>query len=343
MRRFILKFIIVSLIVLIPAGYFRFYVIKSVSGDIGKLGIIPYGAEYEGLDVSWYERDSSLYGEVLDVYERDSLKYFQVITIGDSFSQFNKMGYQYALSVKLKYPIANFKSPDYLDVANSYMALINGGYLRAGQVVIVESVERSLIGRFSNVDTLKKFKPPHLVLSDKRENNRVVPFLNRYFSWIRLKCNYKCPITKYKLSKDCFTHSRFSRTLHVYNSVQDDDGDLLWQNLSEDVFARAIRNMENIIDISTRKGINLIILIATDKYDAYEPWISTTHQKNTTLNKIPHNRCIFDSRPVLRNAIESGIKDVYKLNNTHWSIIGADIIGASLYKSIKTAGFCDLN
>ena len=49
----------ISLFILIPAGFYFFYIDNNESGDIGKLGMIPFGDEYDGLDVVWYNRDSS--------------------------------------------------------------------------------------------------------------------------------------------------------------------------------------------------------------------------------------------------------------------------------------------
>lgn len=339
MRKFTIKLLFTSLLILIPSGYYHYFVENNESGDIGKLGMIPFGDEYDGLDVDWYNRDSMIDATVVDVYDKDSLKKFPIITIGDSFSQFKNNGYQYKLSSKAGVPVANFKTPYYLESPNCIIALINGGVFKEGQTVIVESVERSLIWRFSKVDTLIKFKNEATEVNDFKENENNEPFLNRYLSWIRLKLNYKNPITRYSLTKDCFSHPRFSNTLHVYNNIKGGDGDLLWQNLSEDEFERAGRNMEKIIDIAARNGINILILIATDKYDAYEPWIATSHQENPTLCKIPKDPRIFDSRPLLRSAIERGIKDVYKLNDTHWSVVGADIIGGSVYETMINLGY----
>lgn len=343
MRRYTIKLIFSSLLLLIPAGYYHYFVVNNESGDIGKLGMIPFGDEYDGLDVTWYNRDSIANATVVNVYDKDSLKLFPIITIGDSFSQFKDDGYQYKLSCKARVPVANYKIPNNLEIPDCFMALVNDGVLKEGQTVIVESVERSLIQRFSKVDTLVNFKNDATQVNDFKENENNEPFLNRYLSWIRLKLNYKNPITHYSLTKDCFSHPRFPNTLHVYNNIKYGDGDLLWQNLSEDEFERAGRNMEKIIDIASKNGINVFILIATDKYDAYEPWIATSHQENPTLSKIPKDCRIIDSRPRLRSAIEHGVKDVYKLNNTHWSVVGADIIGDSIYETMVSLGYLPVN
>jgi hypothetical protein len=45
----------------------------------------------------------------------------------------------------------------------------------------------------------------------------------------------------------------------------------------------------------------------------------------------------------LRSAIERGTKDVYKLNDTHWSVVGADIIGDSIYETLDSLGYLPTN
>lgn len=333
MRKFTIKFIVIALMFLAPAGYYRFFIEENESGDIGVLGRIPFGKEYAGLDVSWYDRGSLDNGGVVDVYDRDSLKMFPIITIGDSFSQMKNDGYQYGLSSRTGVPIANFQTPLHMEGPDCYMALINEGVLKEGQTVILECVERDVIERFSRLDTLAKFNNEAAGVNMYLENESTEPFLNRYLSWIRLQVNFQNPIKRYPLTQECFTHPRFPSTLHAYHR------DVIWQDLSADQFERAGRNMEKILDISEKNGINIIILIATDKYDAYEPWIAVGHEENPTLSRIPEDPRISDPRPVLRSAIERGIKDVYKLNNTHWSTVGADIVADNLFEAIDSMGY----
>ena len=46
-----------------------------------------------------------------------------------------------------------------------------------------------------------------------------------------------------------------------------------------------------------------------------------------------------NTREYLRRSISIGTKDVYKLNDTHWSVVGADIVGGALYDWMKESGF----
>ena len=345
MKRFTIKFLAAAALFFIPAIVFRFHVADNTSGDIGELGMIPFGKEKERLGVSWYQRDMGPEAQVVDIYNPDELCRYSTVTIGDSFSQFGKNGYQQSLSNRLGSTVANFKCYPSYNVLNNYLILLNNGFFTDQQTVILECVERSLIGRFSRIHSLESDRPlperKTSVSSDEEfpsptEEESKKPFLNSFFSWIRLSVGYRNPIRQFPLTKACFTHDRFAQTLFVYNSEKARDGDLLWEGIRKETYEKAADNMKRLIDYSEQKGIHLIILIACDKYDAYEPWIKDAHKINPTLDHVPDDRRIYVSRGCLRDAIGQGIQDVYKVNDTHWSVVGADIVGNSLYDWMMT-------
>lgn len=335
MIKFTIKFLIAAALFFIPAIVFRFFVLNGTSGDLGELGMIPFGKENDGLEVGWYQRDMSPAAHVINVEDPDTLRCFSTVTVGDSFSQFGKNGYQYALSDRLGHPVANFRCYPSHDLLENYLILLNNGYFTGDQTVILECVERMLIYRFSEIgapdsyQVLPRRDPP----SDEEIPPK--PFLNSYFSWIRLSLGFRNPIPHFSLTKDCFTHKRYARTLHVYNSEKAQDGDLLWEGLRPEAYEKAALNMKRILDYSEEKGVHLVLMVACDKYDAYEPWIQDAHAENPTLDHVPADRRIYVSRKCLREAIGKGIQDVYKLNNTHWSVVGADIVGNDLYEWLE--------
>lgn len=332
MRRFLAKFIGASLLALLPAAYFSFIVVPNVSGEIGYLGMIPFGKEYEGLSVPGYERSGIDKADVIEVQSRDSLKYYSFITIGDSFSQFHENGYQWKLSSLSNTQIANFKNNYGFDSVNGYIALIDGEYLSSGQTVILERVERAIVYNFANA----QFKVQEPEENEEPSSSNKEPFLNRYLSWIRLLCNIRDPIQRFNLNKACFTHPVYSDKIFIYNSKTIKDGDILWRLNTEEDYAEMNKNIDELFELSEAKGINLILLIAADKYDTYSPWISDAHETNPTLSRIADNERIYISKDCLQKAISDDVMDVYKLNNTHWSVVGADIVASSLYEWMKT-------
>lgn len=340
MKKFILKFSVVLLLFFLPAGYFKFIAVPEFSGDLGHLGMIQFGHENNSLDIAGYKRNHINNSQIINVSTPDSLQLYSLVTIGDSFSQKGEFGYQYKLSALLGIPIVNYETVIQNSIVNQYLMLYNGGFLKSGQTVILETVERKLIKAFANADFNSEFKTDKEI-TDKQEqviasNHKTEePFLSRYFSWIRLKLGISNPVAKFALSSSVFSSSKYSNQLFVYNSPTIDDGDLLWNKLSDSQFDIASNNMLKLIEISQSAGINLIIVIATDKYDAYEPLITEQHEINPTLNHLPDHQQIFNSCNSLRQSIMSGVKDVYQFNDTHWSVVGADIIADALYAKYK--------
>jgi len=332
MKKFLIKFCFVLAVFFVPACYYQYVVGPNISGDIGKLGMIPFGKNQEGLEVEWYHRDADSVGVVINISDPDSLRLFRTITIGDSFSQLTCNGYQYSISGHLRDTIVNFRGFPDRDVLENYLILLNCGYIVSGQTVILESVERSFVGRFLRIGAMESYCSIPDKAGQIKEEKQHTPFLNNYFSWIRLSAGYNNPIQSFSISKECFTHNKYSSILHIYNSKKSWDGDILWYEISADEYKEAGDNVIRMIDYSENKGINFYILIACDKYDAYEPWIVDSHDKNPTFENIPHSNRVFVSRECLRDAIEKGVKDVYKLNNTHWSVVGADIVGNSFFE-----------
>ncbi len=336
MKRFLIKLLAVALVFFIPAAYFHFVVVPNISGDMGKLAMIPFGKEYGDMNVPGYERPSIENADVLDVYSPDSLAQYPVVSIGDSFSQFGTSGYQWLFSSMTGMSVANFRYDGDLDIMDSYVALLNGGFLHHGQTVILESVERSFAKRFCQIDFDAEFREQPTAI--KKTAKVTEPFLNRFFSWIRLSLGIKNPIQSFHLNKPCFTHPSYSEKLYIYNSREIQDGDLLWEAPANEKYSKMNDNLDSLTNLSAQKRINLVILIATDKYDAYSPWIKEDHEDNPTLSLINPSPRIFSPRESLREAIGNDVPDVYKHNDTHWSVIGADITARSLYAWMEEHG-----
>lgn len=331
MRKFLIKFLIFFGVFLGSAAFYNFYVVKEMSGGMGRLGKIPFGSEYEGLDVPWYERSGVDGARVTDVCEPEKLKSYNVITIGDSFSQMEEFGYSWKLSVLLHDSIANFPRSKGNPMQGA-IELINSGMITEGQTLIVESVERSIIERLSLIDTTRVWCPaPPSVGGDEIRPQ----FLEEYFSWIRLKFGYDNPIHVFKMTRNCFENLRFTKN-RVYVYSADIDGDFLYQNITEEQFKYAVDCARVFIDFAKSKGVNVYVLIATDKYDTYEPWIDEEHSKNPTLEYFKGMERVYDPKEDLQKAIGNGTLEIFRHNNSHWSVIGADVVAEGLAEYMES-------
>lgn len=323
MKRFLLKFLMFFCLFHTTTAFFHFYVAPNCSGDIGTLGQIPFGSEYDGLDVASFKRSGIADANVVNIEQPEMLASYHVITIGDSFSQMGEMGYQWKLSSLLHDTIANFT----LGKDNPFHCaarLINSNMITPGQVLIVESVERSIVPRFTLMDTLSVWDPAPPQVSSSSTDAAGPKFLEKYLSWIRLSLGYDNPIHAFDLSQDCFINPKCPDRLYVYSG--DIDGDLLYKIYSEQNYTFAVDKAMQFKDFAESRGIKVFFLIATDKYDAYDPFIADEHDENPTLAYFKGIEGLYDPKNDIQNAIVNGTLEIYKHNNTHWSVVGADLV-----------------
>ena len=97
------------------------------------------------------------------------------------------------------------------------------------------------------------------------------------------------------------------------------------------------QNLNRIAERLKARGIELIVLVAPDKFDLYSPYIKTANRYTKalffeTFNQLDKKYLYFDSRSLLRDALSKGQKDVYLYDDTHWSPVGAEIIASKLEK-----------
>ena len=324
MKRFLPKFLAVFAVILGLLSYYCWFVRPGVCGDIGRLGQIPFGKEYQGLNVPDYNRDAFDPGIVKHVSNTDSIRLFPVLTIGDSFSQFYENGYQWKLSSLLKEEIGNFRM-DETSPLQVFVSLANSGCFDESQVILVECVERVLVRRLKEIDWEMDFESLPLKFSPDEDKNDV---LKDFFLWLMIRFHYKQPISQFPLTQDCFTHPKYSRTLHIYNP------DLEWVRYADSDFEEASRNLASLFAFAEKRGLKLHLLIAPDKYDVYEPWISDAHGVNPTLSHFPDQDRLINPIDALRDAVGHGVKDIYSIGDTHWSVKGADMIANLVFDRI---------
>jgi hypothetical protein len=83
----------------------------------------------------------------------------------------------------------------------------------------------------------------------------------------------------------------------------------------------------------------MIFLIAADKYDVYRPFMADNSLPVDTtseaLSNIP-GVCVIDTKPMLQNMVRNGEKDVYKVNDSHWSYKGSEAVAQKLAHAIDS-------
>ena len=326
MKKFILEISILYSLLLGLVGYYSWGVKPNISGDIGRVGQIPFGKEYkEQIESSYVDLELRVRNVNAGEEIPDS-----IITIGDSFSNDGIYCYNFFLARELNKDISNIVCD--LSPEQTFVRLVNQKMIPRGAIVIIESVERNMIERLTklNLEDSIAFKPKYS--SDKQTMGP----LDETFMWVRKSLGIKNPVLKFHIDRELFSHASMHKELFVYDSRWDDDGDLRYaedQHLEDDI-RRTWNNIYELYSFALENSIRLVYLIPADKYDVYELFILETHIENPTLATCPNEPWIVNTKPLLQSHVLDGVKDVYWLNDTHWSPIGAQIVGEELSRRI---------
>ena len=193
-----------------------------------------------------------------------------------------------------------------------------------------------MIRRLSSLN----FNDSKLILNKQNvlevDNQPKVDMLDEMVMWLRSVLGFKQTIFKYSTDRDLFSHVTRKNELYIYDSQWDNEGDLRFiHNLRTDMINIAYNNLLLLHQFAEKNNIHLIYLVAADKYDVYEPFIVEKHEKNPTLDSLPKEDWIVNSKAILQAKAYEGAQDLYYINDTHWSPIGAQIIGEEIVERVQ--------
>lgn len=309
-------------------GYYAWGVKPQVSGDIGVIGKIPFGQEYETRMEAPYV---DLAMRVRTIREDETIT-DSVVTIGDSFSQFERLGYGNFLANEIGQTVTNVLAHPY-SPEKIFVRMVNNHQIPKGAIVIVESVERSCIGRLANLDLSECEATEKKNCADT--NGAKLGILDETVIWFRTRLGMKKPVQIYYTEQDLFTHPTRQKELYIYDSKWDHDGDLRFEEeLKESDVEQAWENLYLLHEFAEANGVTLLYMIAADKYDVYEPFIVEEHVTNPTLDACPDEPWVINTKPILQAKVRDVERDVYSINNTHWSPKGAEIVGQEVAKRL---------
>jgi len=335
MKLFIIKILFYLIPFYCTYGVYKIS-ISHISGDIGTLGMISFGKEYsQYLEKNYLTNNLTIDTLVVSYKKLHIANASKICTIGDSFGYQGIFGYQNYLGHLLGNKLLNIKGENTNQVETA-VALLNSEIIDSSscQLVILESVDRSVNAIISNINFERLYKLPKININDKKNVNKNSEIYN-LFSFIRLKINYDNPIYKHNLKQEYFTHNLFSKTLFYYK----DD-----MNFLETSKADIEKAKENLILLNKKfseKGIKLIFLIAADKYDVYRPFMTDASLPvDTTTNELSgiSGVHVIDTKPMLQKMAQDGEKDIYMVNDTHWSYKASKAVALKLANAIDSLG-----
>lgn len=281
MKKFLLKLsytIIPIWIVLVGCClYYSFVILPNISGDLGKLGYIPFKKVYpiRTLDSTYTFK---LFKEVPFAEDVKKAK-TDVLTVGDSFSQRGVEGYQNYMAAWSDLNIINYKPMELtqLNPIQSAYDLLKLGYVDSTncKVIIVETVERALTGRLKGLSLNDKKVPTSTHTPQKVEK------------WSLLKARdmilFKLgngPVKRFILKRNVFNSPSQPNVLHFYA----DDVNVGLNIMKED--RKVIRdNFIHLQEMAIRKGVNLFFVVCPDKYDVYQDLVVDEEHPQKTINE----------------------------------------------------------
>lgn len=352
MKKFIKKtsFFVVPFIIL----YFiniQFY--KKGEGDLVRLGFIYHNPSPFTQTLKQFEALPLKYSLISEI-DLDKETPFDILTIGDSFSEQGEYGYQNPLAYKglSVGHIDRFLSNE--SPVQNLVSLINSDFFDyvKPKYVVLQTVQRSSINRslelsFSekkDIDSIKRQikehneNPNDISIHQKErldffsDATVKIPLMN--IQYLFLKRPFKSNIYRFKSNNtNLFTH-------HPDNLLffKDDLRTLPNKNDINQV-KKLNDNLNKISSLLSKKNIRLMVLISPDKYDLYYPYIKnkTTGKEPLFfehLEKLKKDYIYIPSYSALSEALKKDT-DIYFYDDTHWTYKGSKVVAEEIHKVIK--------
>lgn len=282
--------------------------------------------------------------------EEYNFEKIDILTIGDSFSNGNVGGknpyYQDYIATKKNLNVLNLQilnnTRNYIETV---FVLLNSGFLEKAQVkyVLIECVQRTLsesfvinpdenktssieelskIYNFSSID--KKSIENFILPSKKFINNGNFKFLLYNLLYNFSDNAFISKVNKQKLNKQLF-------------SIKNGDDLLFYEADLRSINKNSIENLkvvnENLNKLAKRlkeKNIELIFMPAVNKYDLYSSFIINNKYPLdpffNIMRKLEKDYIFIDTKDILLKELNKGEKDIYYIDDTHWSYKGSDVV-----------------
>lgn len=318
------------------------------SGDLMRLGLIDTGPEYS--DSIRANLLPQVYFNSIDNDSALSVDTCDVLVIGDSFSHgggvgkqgdyVNCLAHDSQLSVVLYTPQdPTLSSPMQIAYDVLDLGLIDSTHVTN---LVVQEVERYIVSRHCGF----RSDPNRTILSsgtqaaqqpatidEKRQD--VSPLL-RVKDFVFYHLFGANPIYKVKLSSPMFGGKEPDR-LYFYN-----EDVKLGIDVDSAQRQQVVNCYRHVIDKARERGVNLVLLVACDKYDMYQDFIVDNPYPAKTLNEDIQRwmspgelDCFVFAKDVLHPLVEQQVRDVYLFNDTHWSPASSHIIAREVINKLK--------
>ncbi|RKR05364.1 acetyltransferase AlgX (SGNH hydrolase-like protein) [Flavobacterium sp. 90] len=343
MRKFIFK----TLLFTVP--FLALYLITSLfystkeTPDLLRLGYIPdiYQDYREAFDFSKPKK--------YELLSKSKHRKFEILTIGDSFSEQGAIGYKNELANDFTVLHVNRFISD--NQIQTLMNLVNGDFFETYKInyVVLQNVERYIIDNSENIDSNGKLtiKDVDTLVTNAKPKKEV--FKYDFFSSATLK--FPLSSTLFFIKENYLSNKQVYNVQLNTKSLFSNNSDKLlffYQDFTQTNKNNLVENSEKLNAILNaisgklkQKNIKLIVLPSPDKYDMYYDYIVDKKSFTKPLffenfKKLKKDYIYIDSKEILSEKLKTQ-KDIYFYDDTHWSPIASKLIANEIKNSIKKA------
>lgn len=346
MKKFIIKTFIFSLPILF-LYLFTLVFYATDKGDLIRVGYIIDKGNYRSVFKKELEQ-KILFSKVSSINLNIPKKY-NVLTIGDSFSEQFGYGYKNYLAKNENISILHMDRFLNENSIETVYGILNGDMLTKVKVdyIILQSVEREFVTRGKNVNVNKRIsinllnkqirehgaKLKDTSSSTKFSSNRIIKFPLQNIRYLFDDNAYDSDTYQVKTKEKLFSINE--------NNLLFLSTDLNNVKVNNDLKALVKLNDE-LNDLSKKlnvRGIKLIVLPSPDKFDFYYDYIIDNQKYPRPLffenfEKLPKDYFYLNSKKILRQQMKYK-KDIYFYDDTHWSPWASQKIANELQKIIS--------
>jgi len=311
---------------------------KSAGGDLLRIGYI-YGFVAPRTQAGAFSRHHL---EIRDYTQQP----VDMITLGDSFSIGS---YQDHLASSLDISILNIptqKGSSFYPVP-MLARLINSGYLDRvkPKYLLLQTAEREAVGRLADrfsltdsatIEELEKEFNRHGINPEPLDPDRSLHFINNG-NWKFIANNiqyrfrdkaYKSEVVISQLRQPLFSTKRGDMLIFHRQDIT------AVRKAGPESIAAMNDNLNQLADVLSKKGINLVFMPAPDKLTMYEPYLKKRSYPKSIffeeLRKLPKRYTFIDTKQILSRELAAGVLDLYHQDDTHWSWKAPEAIAKNL-------------
>jgi hypothetical protein len=321
----------------IPLTILQFFTFSYYSPDKGDLLRIGYLVDKFPEYREIFKSDFNKLNKVLSVSKLSRNSSYDLLTIGDSFSEQGNIGFQNQIALSSDLKVVHLDRRFHKNQIQVLIGLVNSGFFdnHAFDFVLVEFIEAGTrdISSFLDPDFVFNTSDFKMILEEDPENSftkrllfpsdRIIKF--PYYWLKRVVSPEKDSNDVYSLPLKDEKFSVNDKTLWFHasdpNSINNNDMD-------EISFLNCALN--RLSEKLAEKGVKLIVLPVADKLDYYFEYLEYSRGFQKTkffelLGDMDKKYIYIDSYEILKSK-EIGEKDIFFYDDTHWSPRGAKIL-----------------